>query len=172
MTAEKEENTTGKQKLFAEYYTGEANLVGTTAARMAGYDGDDNVLAVTASRLLRNAKVRKLIDKKFADVGMGANEAIVRLSEQARGSLGDLLDDKGAFNLRESKTKGTDRLLKELTVIRDNENRTITYKYKIHDSQAALDKIARIHSLYVEKHEHKIDFGKLSDAELEAIVRG
>lgn len=37
---------------------------GTQAAKDAGYKGNNNVLAVTASRLLRNAKVLAIIQKR------------------------------------------------------------------------------------------------------------
>jgi hypothetical protein len=48
---------TDKQDRFIQVYAGN----GVEAAREAGYEGDDRTLAVTASRLLRNAKVAAAI---------------------------------------------------------------------------------------------------------------
>lgn len=48
---------TPRQQAFVDAYNGD----GTAAARAAGYKGTDAVLAVTASRLLRTAKVAKEI---------------------------------------------------------------------------------------------------------------
>lgn len=51
-----------KQQAFVEAYIGNA----TEAARVAGYKGTQLSLAVTGSRLLRNAKVRAAIDARGA----------------------------------------------------------------------------------------------------------
>jgi phage terminase small subunit len=55
---------TEKQRLFAEFYTGEAKFDATVAAEMAGYKGNFRTVASTASRLLRNDLVRDYLDKK------------------------------------------------------------------------------------------------------------
>ena len=54
-----------KMRRFVEAYMGEAAGNGTKAARIAGYAGDDNVLAWTASTLLRKPKVRHAIDARL-----------------------------------------------------------------------------------------------------------
>jgi len=51
---------TAKQERFVAIYAGN----GTQAAKAAGYEGSDDTLAVTASKLLRNAKVRDAISKR------------------------------------------------------------------------------------------------------------
>src|SRR5258708_13032925 len=50
---------TARQKRFAEAYHAHGN--GTRAAREAGYAGDDETLAVAASRLVRNVKDRRYL---------------------------------------------------------------------------------------------------------------
>src|SRR5258708_17493893 len=50
---------TARQKRFAEAYHAHGN--GTRAAGEAGYAGDDETLAVAASRLIRNVKVRRYL---------------------------------------------------------------------------------------------------------------
>lgn len=48
---------TEKQQRFIDAYAGN----GTEAARLAGYAGDDNALAVRAAELLRNSKIAEAI---------------------------------------------------------------------------------------------------------------
>lgn len=51
---------TAKQQKFVAAYTGN----GTEAARLAGYSGDDNALAVAASNLLKDPKIRSAIEAR------------------------------------------------------------------------------------------------------------
>lgn len=53
---------TQKQQAFADAFDGNA----TDAARKAGYSGNDVTLAVTGSRLLKNAQVRRAIEARQA----------------------------------------------------------------------------------------------------------
>ena len=55
---------TEKQRRFVEAYLGEANGNATEAARLAGYSGTDDSLAVSASQLLRNTKVEAAIKER------------------------------------------------------------------------------------------------------------
>lgn len=59
----REDELTELQARFVECYLGEANGNATLAAKLAGYQGSDKALAVTASRLLRSAKVRRFLAK-------------------------------------------------------------------------------------------------------------
>lgn len=82
-----DDDLTEKQRRFVDAYMGEAKGNGTLAARVAGYEGDDNTLAVTASRLLRNPKVRSALNARIEcdPLIMGRIERLRRLSEIARG---------------------------------------------------------------------------------------
>jgi len=51
---------TFREKRFVELYDGN----GTKAARDAGYKGSDNVLGVSANRLLRNPKIKSAIESR------------------------------------------------------------------------------------------------------------
>lgn len=62
---------TPKQQAFVDAYTGN----GVEAARAAGYTGDAKVLAVTASRLLADAKVTDAIARRNALVTQVRAEA-------------------------------------------------------------------------------------------------
>jgi hypothetical protein len=163
---------TGKQKLFADFYLGEAGLNQTRAAQLAGYAGDDNALAVAGSRLLRNAKVREYIDEQLSALTLSKNEVLTILTRQAKASLADLLDEEGDFVLADAKKRGVDSLLKKLKVKQVYNSAlketTTTYEYEMYDAQAAAVHLGKVHSLFN-------DNLRLSDPEgnpLTLLIRG
>ena len=78
---------TGKERLFVTEYL--HDLHQRNAAIRAGYS--ERSADVTASRMLRNAKIRAAVDLGFQLKAMSAGEVIARLTEQARGSMADFL---------------------------------------------------------------------------------
>ena len=82
-------NMTEKQRAFADYYIIHKNA--TQAARLAGYKGDDNALAVIGNRNLRIAKIRAYIDRAFRERAMSRDEVLDRLSSIAAGDAADYL---------------------------------------------------------------------------------
>lgn len=54
---------TERQRRFVEAYVGEAQGNATHAARLAGYAGDENALAVAGAKLVRNAKVAEAVEE-------------------------------------------------------------------------------------------------------------
>ena len=76
---------TAKQELFARHYVDTLN--GTEAARLAGYSGGDPALAVTASRTLRNAKVKTRIAILFRDRTITPEELLTRVALMAIGQI-------------------------------------------------------------------------------------
>lgn len=80
---------TERQARFAEEYVRLGDGNASAAARAAGYKGTDAAVAVTASRLLKAAKVRAYIDALIArarpDVQDDIEAILSRLSALARG---------------------------------------------------------------------------------------
>lgn len=74
---------TAKQEAFVEHYCQLRNA--TEAARRAGYAGDDNSLAVIGYENLRKPKIQDAIQERFKFLAMKTEEAMARLSSQARG---------------------------------------------------------------------------------------
>lgn len=68
---------TKKQRAFVEAYAGNA----TEAARVAGYAGDDAVLAVAGYRLLRIAEIRAAIDAR--EIPEGVRRIATRAERQS-----------------------------------------------------------------------------------------
>lgn len=150
------DDLTERQRRFALAYA--ANPNGTTAAREAGYSGDDNALAAAASRLLRNVKVRGAVDSLLSDFVMSKEEALSRLSDEARGDIGDFIeeDEHGHLNLtmRKAQDRGLTRLLKKVktrttTTTQDGKTETTqTVEFEMYDAQAAKDKVLKAHGVY------------------------
>lgn len=85
-----------RMRRFVDAYMGEANGNGTRAARIAGYAGDDNTLAVQASALLRNPKVKRAREARLENDALvaGRMERVRWLTKVMRGEI-------DAPNLRE-----------------------------------------------------------------------
>lgn len=153
---------TPKEVLFVNAYLGDARFNATEAMRLAGYKGSDNVLGVTAYRLLRKPKIVNLVIERLNEAAMSANEVLARLSKQARGSLADVLTKDGEFDLAAARKSGFHDLLKKLkvkkTVRRErggtDEIEDVTYEYEIHDAQAALVHLGKFHKLFADRVEH------------------
>jgi len=151
------EKLTDKQKLFADKYVGEGNLNATRSARLAGYRGDDNTLAVTGSNLLRNPKVRVYIDQQLSSLSLSASEVLTILSKQAKASLADVLDDEGGFDLGDAKRRGVDGLLKKMKVKKGAE--WTEYEFEMYDAQSAAVHLGKVHKLFTDKTEHSGEIG-------------
>jgi hypothetical protein len=80
---------TGKQRLFVEFYVGQANSNATKAARLAGYA----VPMQEGYRLLRNADIQSAIKERWKEAIMSADEALARVSAMARATLDDAFED-------------------------------------------------------------------------------
>jgi phage terminase small subunit len=141
---------TTKQRLFVEAYL--ANPNATDAARKAGYKGNDVTLGAVGAENLKKPQIAALVSKRVEDAVMSADEVLRRLSEHARASLADVLDERERFVLKSAKAAGKDHLLKKLKV-NVNKDGSITHEYEIHDPQAALVHLGKYHKLFTDKTE-------------------
>lgn len=158
-----------QQQVFALEYIKDWN--GTRAAQRAGYAGDENVLAVQANRLLRNAKVVELIKKRVSEVAMSADEVLLRLAAQARGTVEPFIyqDDnplKGEapkIDLSSEAARQNIGLIKRIktktrtSIKEENAWEEVETEIGLYDAQAALDKLARHHGLYNDTVHHTGD---------------
>jgi hypothetical protein len=178
----------GKQRAFVEAYVGEAKFNGAEAARQAGYATKPNV---QGARMLANASISAAIEAAFALRAMPADEVLLRLSEQAAGSLEDFLDvqegqeligddddadeddalpriRRWSLDLDKAAKAGKLHLIKELKPTKYGT------AIKIHDPQAALALLAKHHKLLGDEGGilKFLDLSKLSDAQLTRINQG
>lgn len=151
---------TGKQRAFIDHYFA-CGMNATEAARLAGYKGDDNALAVIGFRNLRNTKIKGHMEAIFGEIAMGRNEVIGRLTDHARASMGDFISFDAQGNPYTDLTKAKHRLhlIKELKVDEDERRvgpmTLITRKIaiKLYSAQDALEKLGKHHKLFTEKVE-------------------
>ena len=138
---------TVKQRSFIDHYI--ATLNGTEAAKRAGYKGSYSVMGVVAFDNLRKPKLRKIIDQRLEEAGITDPEIIARLSEHARGDLGDALEIDGSYtriSLDKLKRAGKTRLLKKFKQGKQGS------EIEFYDAQAALVHLAKLKGLMA-KHE-------------------
>jgi phage terminase small subunit len=140
---------TSKQHLFLSAYIANGSNA-TQAAITAGYS--EKTAYSAGQRLLKKVEVAKALSERVEKAAMGADEVLRRLSEHARASLADVLDDRERFDLKAAKKAGTDHLLKKLKV-NVNKDGSVTHEYEIHDPQAALVHLGRYHKLFTDKAE-------------------
>lgn len=160
---------TGLQYAFVIEYTKDFN--GTRAAQRAGYEGDDNTLAATASRLLRIDKIRAAIKEILRTRAMSGEEVLARLADTARFDPTDYFikkRNKIFINLDAIKADGMGHLIKEISY--DRKGNLVV---KFDDRQGALDKLGRVHGLFKETTTNlNLDLGSLSDVQLQRIAAG
>jgi len=145
----------GLQRRFLVEYLSAEKPNATAAAERVGYATPNK----QGPRLLKNPKIREAIDEYFHAYEMSAREVIARLSDQARGSLGDFLDIgedyEPTLNLGKARREGKLHLLKKfkqkkVTYINKDDEETVTewIEVELHDPQAALVHVGRYHGLF------------------------
>ena len=140
-----------KQRLFIDHYI--VCMNGTEAARLAGYSGDDRSLAVMASQNLRNINVARALNARLNAFSMSASEVLIRLTDIARGDIGDALNSAGGIDATEAKAKGRSHLIKryktKTTVGEDQE--VFESEVEMYDALDALKTLAKFHALLVDR---------------------
>jgi phage terminase small subunit len=124
----KTETLTQKQRLFVEAFIGPANGNARTAARMAGYSGDDNALSSRAFELMRNPKIAELIGVRVQTAVMAANEVLSELSAIAKADWQNFVE-----------------------IRRDNEGEPISATLKLADKIRTLELLGKYHKLFSER---------------------
>lgn len=167
------EDLTGKQRAFINAYLGEAKFNATEAARIAGYKGDDTVLAAVGYENLRKPQIEAEVKSRFNEATMSANEVLARLTEIASGQITDFLDEDGAFSLKITKQRGKAHLLKKLKIKRsskkvdsftqgqEEEKETLEtslvhedVELEMYSAHEALRDLGKFHKLFTERIEH------------------
>jgi phage terminase small subunit len=143
-------NLTDKQQAFINEYLQCWNA--TEAALKAGYS--ENTARQQASRLLSHVNIAEEIRHRLDEMKMSADEALVGLSDIARGDLSDFLRIQAGlpvvdFNKAHQNSKL--HLLKKITYGKG------TISFELYDKQSALNTIAKHHGLLNTKIEIDIN---------------
>lgn len=129
-----------KQQIFIEAYLETWNA--TEAARRAGYA--DAGIRVAGHRMLTNANVAAEIRLRIAERTMGADEALVRLAEQARAAYSAYITAAGTVDVARLVADGKGHLIKAIKETQYARN------IEFYDAQAALIQIGKHHKLFVD----------------------
>lgn len=159
---------TSRQKAFAHAWVsllekGREN--GTEAARIAGYKGNDGVLAVQAHQNLRNPKIKKLIKDLRRDVDRAAAtshladimcsaEVLTRVSMLARADLLLVLNEAEELDIAELKRSGLGFLLAGMETVTTTDakgNVTVRKKFKIEPRSKFLELLGKHHGLWTDE---------------------
>jgi phage terminase small subunit len=165
-TEQKDIKLTGKQKLFADYYVGEANLNATKAAIRAGYS--PKTAKSIGSENLTKPDILAYIENRLDELTMPSKEILVGLTNEAKGSISDVLNENGEFDYAGMCERGADKLLKKLKIRKitrkergsEDEIEEITHEFEMYDAQAAKVHLGKYHGLFIDKHEHTGAGGK------------
>lgn len=142
---------TGKQQAFIDHYLS-CGFNATEASRLAGYKGSDTALGVIGHRNLRKAKIAEEISRRLSERVMTAEEALFRISSQAKADASDFItideDGNPKLDFERAKREGKLHLIKKLY-----QDRNGRWRLELLDSTRALELIARHHGLLIERHE-------------------
>lgn len=150
------EKLTKKQQAFIDaYMTNGFN--GGQAAITAGYSVESAY--AEASRLLRNVKIIAEIQRLMRDYIMPAEEVLSRLTEHARGDIGDLWDEAtGQIDWQKARAWGKTGLIKKIKhkttrVTRENGEDVETFEdeVELHNPQVALQMLGKYHEVLTDK---------------------
>lgn len=145
---------TPKQRRWAEAYVGEACGNGAKAARIAGYTGTMEQMAVVGWRNARNESIRAVLDA-WTESDPLVTGRIERLRLLAAIARGDAYDER-----------------------LDNQGGRVEIRVATRDRLAALKALAEASGEYIQRHEHKLESGLeslgMSDLkrELEELLKG
>ncbi len=167
-----------KREVFASEYLGNG-FNGVDAARAAGYTGTDASVAVTASRLLKDAKVSTRVRARIEGLAATADEVLSLLGEHLRADLADLADcigQDGALDLKKAKQLGVSRQLKTMTtrvltrrLASGAEEREVHTRIELHDSQTAAAHLIKVLGIAQKAGENKGDAERKAKAREDAI---
>jgi phage terminase small subunit len=96
------------------------------------------------------AKLKKFADEisaRIEELTMSADEALLRLSEIARGEWGQYVTEEGRIDIEALVEDGKGYLVKQIRETKHGKN------IEFYDAQRALVDIAKAHGVFVERHE-------------------
>jgi hypothetical protein len=129
---------TGKEKLFVNYYLGEARCNASQAARLAGYSSPGQ----TGHTLLKKTEIQTAISERTADVAAMANEVLRTLADHMRGPTAACFGEDGELDPAALRKAGLLHLVRKTRRDKDG-NLTI----ELYDAQAAAVQLGKHHGV-------------------------
>lgn len=136
-------------RLFAREYCVDRN--GTRAARAVGYEGNDNVLAIAATRLLKDPRVQRELRKAMRErekrTNISADQVLRELARLGYSDIRDLVewDETGRMRVKPSAKlpKRIARAIKEIKQTFSLSTGNVTTTVKLHDKVKPLELLGR-----------------------------
>lgn len=148
---------TKKQQAFIAHYF-ECGMNASEAARRAGYSAD--TAYSIGSRLLKDVEVLKEVERLYKERTMPADEILARLTDHARGDIGDIVDDNGVLDIKKARAAGKTALIKKIkrttTTYTDesgNGKESYTDEIEFHDPQKAMQLLGKFYKLFIDRQE-------------------
>lgn len=125
----------------------------TAAYKKAHPNAKDTTAATNGWKLLRKAEIQDAIQSRLAEVHMSADEAIKRLSDMARGDIGQFVDDLGSIDLQMARDAGLTPLIKKfkqrtITKIgkgdKDDDTEIHDVEIELYSAKDAIDTILKV----------------------------
>lgn len=150
------ESLTQQQRELLDIYSRTGN--GARSASRAGYIGDYNSLAATASRIVNSVKGRQYLDALYKQRHMTDDALLALVERQAQGSLSHFVNDDGIPDLSTEQAKDNIGLLRQVEVEvthyskPDNTDvETVRTKLSLHDPQKASELLLRARGMLRDK---------------------
>jgi phage terminase small subunit len=165
-------NLSHREEPFIEAYLSNGGN-GADAARQAGYKQVPDALYVTASRLLRNAKVQERIKERLQDSKVTSDEVISTLASQMRADITDFLPGDGGI-MSQIKQNHLGHLVRKLKVKREFEPGTLkpfeVVEIELHNQQAAAAQLAKILGIEKMPQENPFDERAKIETAIELLI--
>jgi phage terminase small subunit len=149
-----------RQWAFVNVYLETFNA--TAAAREAGYSVRS--AASIGSENLRKPEIEAEIQHRLQATAMSADEVLMRLAAQARGTLADFLTEENQLDLAKGRAAQQLHLLKKVKQrrqLRRTEEEgvleTMETEFELYDAQRALEVLAKAHGLLKESVDLRSD---------------
>lgn len=142
-----------RQQLFVEEYLMSFNA--TQAALAAGYS--PRSAGSIGAENLKKPEIFAEIQRRMQATAMLADEVLMRLAAQARGSMADFLDNENRLDLAAGRTAEKLHLLKKMKQRRRIEQgdddrliETVETEFELYDAQRALELLGKHHGVLKE----------------------
>lgn len=143
---------TNKQKAFIEEYLKDFNA--TQAAIRAGYS--EKTAHTIGYENIRKPEISQIIKERLDGLAMTANEALKRMSDIARGDLGEYVNDFGVIDISQMRKEGKTNLIKRYktkTFIKNgkvDDEETHIQDVELYAADSAIRDILKIQGLFAD----------------------
>lgn len=149
---------TRKQQLFIDSYFANG-FNATRAAITAGYSED--TAYSQGSRLLKDVEIKAEVERRFDELVLPPAEILARLSEHARGDLGDIWDEEsGQIDWKKARAAGKTGLIRRFkhktirtTNPKGEDTEIFEDEIELQNPQKALELIGKHRRLFIDRTE-------------------